>query len=114
MTTIISRDELAAAIEQQDLTLIDTLPAAYYDKQHLPGAVNLVLADVDAHAADLLPDKNARLVTYCTGPTCQNSTQVAARLRELGYTNVSKYADGIEDWTAAGLPTESSVPADSM
>ncbi|MBL0885732.1 hypothetical protein [Myceligenerans indicum] len=25
-------------------------------------------------------------------------------------TGVSRYADGIEDWTAAGLPTESNLP----
>lgn len=108
MTTIITRDELTAAIEQGSVTLIDTLPASYYDQQHLPGAINLVLDDVEAHASDLLPDLDARLVTYCTGPSCRNSSQFAAKLAELGYTNVSKYVAGIEDWTAAGLRTEGS------
>lgn len=107
MTTIINRNELTSAIEQGDVILIDTLPASYYNKQHLPEAINLVLDDVETAAAKVLPDKNARLVTYCTGPTCQNSSQVAAKLTQLGYTNVSKYTAGIEDWTAAGLPTES-------
>jgi rhodanese-related sulfurtransferase len=32
---------------------------------------------------------------------------VADRLTALGYTNVRKYREGIEDWTTAGLPTES-------
>lgn len=106
MTEIITRDELTTALENQSVTLIDTLPASYYDQQHLPGAINLVLDGVEAAAAEALPDKDAPLVTYCTGPSCQNSSQVAARLRELGYTNVRKYTDGIEDWTSAGLPTE--------
>jgi rhodanese-related sulfurtransferase len=33
---------------------------------------------------------------------------VADRLTALGYANVRKYREGIDDWTRAGLPTESS------
>ena len=32
---------------------------------------------------------------------------VADRLTALGYAHVRKYGEGIEDWVAAGLPTES-------
>jgi rhodanese-related sulfurtransferase len=54
------------------------------------------------------PGHPGAIVTYCcTGPSCPNSGQVAGRLTALGYANVRKYAEGIEDWTAAGLPTES-------
>jgi rhodanese-related sulfurtransferase len=38
---------------------------------------------------------------------CRNSELVGSRLLALGYTNVRKYREGIEDWVAAGLPTES-------
>jgi rhodanese-related sulfurtransferase len=31
---------------------------------------------------------------------------VADRLTRLGYQNVRKYRDGIEDWAAAGLALE--------
>jgi rhodanese-related sulfurtransferase len=65
---------------------------------------------VDAQAAAVLPDRGAALVTYCTGPSCPNSGQVADRLTALGYQNVRKYKEGIEDWTTAGLPTETGVP----
>lgn len=58
-------------------------------------------------APTLLPDHDAVIVTYCSNPACPNSGQVADRLTHLGYTNVRKYAEGIEDWTNAGLPTES-------
>ena len=33
----------------------------------------------------------------------------AGRLTALGYANVRKYAEGIQDWTDAGLPTEFGV-----
>ncbi len=42
-----------------------------------------------------------------------NSGQVAARLEQLGYTNIRKYPDGIQDWGDAGLPIEQGAPAHS-
>ncbi|MCK2241675.1 MULTISPECIES: rhodanese-like domain-containing protein [unclassified Crossiella] len=107
MTAVITRDELKLAIEQQAVLVLDTLGGEYYAQQHLPGALELVLADVEAKAAGLLPDRDAAIVTYCTGPTCPNSGQVADRLTALGYTNVRKYREGIQDWVRAGLPVTS-------
>jgi len=109
MTALISRDALQAAIGAGTVTVVDALGGDYYAKQHLPGAVALAPGDVDALASTVLPDKNAAIVTYCTGPSCPNSGQVATRLTTLGYTNVRKYAEGIQDWTDAGLRTESGV-----
>ena len=107
MTALISRDELKAAIDAGTVTVVDALGGDYYAKQHLPAAVPLTPGDVDAQASRVLPDRDAVIVTYCTGPSCPNSGQVADRLTALGYTNVRKYREGIEDWTAAGLSTES-------
>ncbi|MBF6440273.1 rhodanese-like domain-containing protein [Nocardia cyriacigeorgica] len=106
MTELITREQLAAEVEAGAVTVIDALGGDYYAKQHLPGAIALLAADVDADAARLLPDKHAAIVTYCSNAACPNSQQVAGKLEKLGYTNVRKYRDGIEDWTAAGLPVE--------
>lgn len=111
MAQTISRDEVKTGLDAGTLTLVDALPESYYNQQHLPGAINLVADDVDTRAAELLPNKNASIVTYCSNPACANSGQVAAKLKNLGYTNVRKYGDGIQDWTEAGLPTESGLPA---
>lgn len=107
MTSLITRDQLQAAIEADAVTVVDALGGEYYAKQHLPGAVALVPGDVDAEAPALLPDRDAAIVTYCSNPACPNSGQVADRLTALGYTNVRKYREGIQDWVEAGLPTES-------
>ena len=108
MTTLISRDELKAGIDSGTVIVVDALGGDYYAKQHLPGAVALTPGEVDALASSVLPDRDASIVTYCTGPSCPNSGQVADRLTALGYANVRKYRDGIQDWVDAGLPTESS------
>lgn len=111
MTALISRTDLQAAVEAGSVVLVDALPDSYYAQQHLPGALNLVADDVETRAATLLPDKNAAIVTYCSNPACSNSGQVATKLENLGYSNVRKYAEGIQDWVEAGLPTESGVAA---
>jgi rhodanese-related sulfurtransferase len=109
MTTLISRDQLQAEIDAGTVTVIDALGGEYYAKQHLPGAIPLVENAVTEHAEALLPDRTAPIVTYCSNPACPNSGRVAEKLEALGYTGVRKYREGIEDWVAAGLPTESGV-----
>ncbi|MFE3102138.1 rhodanese-like domain-containing protein [Nocardia tengchongensis] len=107
MTALITREELLKEIEAGTVTVLDTLGGAYYTKAHLPGAVALVGADVETQAPQLLPDRDAAIVTYCSNAACSNSQHVATELERLGYTNVRKYRDGIQDWTEAGLPIES-------
>jgi rhodanese-related sulfurtransferase len=109
MTTLISRDELRAAIATGTVTVLDALGGAYWEQQHLPGALPLTADRVADEAAALLPDKDAFVVTYCSNPACANSQDVATKLENLGYRNVRKYREGIEDWTNAGLPVESGV-----
>jgi rhodanese-related sulfurtransferase len=113
MTTSISRAELQVALNTGTVVLVDALPESYYTQQHLPGAINLVADDVDDRATTLLPDRDALIVAYCSNPACSNSGQVATKLENLGYTNVRKYAEGIQDWVEAGLPVESEVGARS-
>lgn len=107
MTTVIDRTELQALIAAGTVTLVDALPQSYYDQAHLPGALNLVESDVVTRAADLLPDLTATIVTYCSNVSCGNSLAVARGLERLGYEDVRTYPDGIQDWVAAGLPTQS-------
>lgn len=106
MTTLITRDELQAAIADGSATVLDALAGAYWEKQHLPGALPLHADDVEQEHAELLPDRDALIVTYCSNAACPNSQQVATKLEKLGYTNVRKYREGIQDWTEAGLPVE--------
>jgi rhodanese-related sulfurtransferase len=111
MTALITREELREAIARKEVVVLDALGGTYYEQRHLPGALPLVESDVVAQAPDLLPDKDAALVTYCSNPSCPNSQAVANRLTALGYRNVRKYREGIQDWVEAGLPTETGASA---
>lgn len=84
MTALITRIQLESLRTAGEAVLVDALPASYYDQQQLPGALKLVESEVDARAAQLLPDKGATIVTYCSNAACGNSQAVANRLQRLG------------------------------
>jgi rhodanese-related sulfurtransferase len=108
----ISRQDLHALIGRRDpLVLVEALPAGYFAKGHLPGAINLPHNKVREMAPSLLPDRNAAIVTYCASATCRNSHIAADTLRAMGYTIVRVYAEGKQDWTEAGLPVETDAAA---
>ncbi|MGW6697201.1 rhodanese-like domain-containing protein [Nocardia sp. NPDC055049] len=109
MTALITRDELAAEIAANSVIVLDALGPEYYAKAHLPGALNLTADEVADRAADLLPDRDAAIVTYCSNAACGNSEAVAMKLEALGYTNIRKYREGIQDWSDAGLTIETSA-----
>jgi rhodanese-related sulfurtransferase len=104
----ISRDELHTAISAGAVTVVDALPSRPYDRRHLPHAVNVVAEHPDETVRAVLADPHAPIAVYSTDEDCERGPELVTRLRELGYTNVRLYPDGIEDWIASGLPVEKS------
>lgn len=41
MVRTITRDEVSAKIDSGTAVVVEALPAAYYEAEHLPGALNL-------------------------------------------------------------------------
>ena len=107
MTRTITREQLQATIEEKEqVILLEALPESYYRKGHLPGALHLPHDRVRELAPKLVPDKDSAIVTYCASAICQNSHIAAETLRAMGYTNVSVYVGGKQDWAEAGLALE--------
>ena len=106
----ISRTELRDLIDAGSVTVVEALPAEYYEQGHLPGAINIPHTEVRDLAPSLLPDKDAQIVVYCANLPCPNSGIATHVLGKLGYTNVRDYAEGKADWTEAGLPLEQAAP----
>lgn len=65
----VSRDELIRGLAANRITLVDVLSPESFAARHIPGAVNLPVAEIPRRAAEVLPDRRARIVTYCGGPT---------------------------------------------
>jgi len=106
MARTIARDELKLAIDAGEVTVVETLREEHYSQGHLPGAIHIHFEQISECAPELLPDKEAAIVTYCSNTACRNSEIAANELTAMGYTNVRKYAQGKEDWQRAGLPLQ--------
>ena len=110
MARTITRDELHRAIEASSVTVVETLREEHFAQGHLPGAIHIHFEQIGERAPELLLDKEAPIVTYCSNTACRNSGVAQAKLARLGYTNVLKYAEGKDDWVTAGLPLEAGAP----
>jgi rhodanese-like protein len=65
MARIISRDELRQVIDQDAAQLVDVLTRDEYDEEHIPGAINLPLRELDAATAARVLDASRPMITYC-------------------------------------------------
>jgi rhodanese-related sulfurtransferase len=63
----ITRDELEEVVGTA--TLVDVLSPASFATRHIPGAINLPVADIPGRAHEVLPDRDAPIVVYCGSPT---------------------------------------------
>jgi rhodanese-related sulfurtransferase len=112
MSKTIARDELARRIQSGNPpVLLEALPERYYTQKHLPGALLFPHDQVNQLAPALVPDRGTEIVVYCASRTCQNSHIAAQRLTQLGYTDVTVYAGGKQEWEEGGLPLESGAEA---
>jgi len=89
----------------EEFALVDTLPEDSFREGHLPGAVNMPSDEIAQRAEDEL-DKEATVVMYCAGYTCQASTVAAKKLVEIGYSNVLDFKAGKQGWQKAGFELE--------
>lgn len=54
----------AAAAREQQAQLIEVLPAAEYEDEHLPGAINIPLKELDRETTRGL-DRGRPVIAYC-------------------------------------------------
>lgn len=96
----ISIAELKRAIAEKKVVLIDVNGTESFQRGHVPSAVNFV--EVKDKLASVLPkDKDALVVAYCGGPSCNAYTRAANAAKSLGYTNVKHLSAGISGWLQA-------------
>lgn len=105
--TPIDREGVAEEIARGRAVVVEALPAPYYEDAHLPGARNLPHDATEHTIGEVLPDRDATVIVYCSNLACPNSTILSRRLAQLGYSDVREYEAGKEDWITAGLLVES-------
>ncbi|MBF0257146.1 MAG: metalloregulator ArsR/SmtB family transcription factor [Gammaproteobacteria bacterium] len=97
----IPAEELLQRARDGLVTVLDVRPPEEYAAGHLPGAINISLADLEQ--LQLNPD--AEIVAYCRGPYCVLAYSAVEKLRQRGL-KARRLADGYPEWKDAGLPVE--------
>lgn len=113
---IADRDEVFASIDNDDVCLIDTLPAEFYRGEmtiyarpgHIPGASNICGLDLldesgrfrsDSDLAALHKSaQDVRTITYCGGGIMASAN--AFVMTRLGFTDVAVYTASLQEWAA--------------
>lgn len=92
--------------------LVDARIEELYTAGHLPGAVSLPLAEIDAQLEAFKTEiPLARsLVVYCSGYGCSDSFELASVLIAAGYQDVMIYEGGFPEWRDAGRPISKGTP----
>lgn len=110
----ITRTDLGSQLSSPNPpVVIDVLPEEEYALAHLQGASNACVFKVTFvdDVRKLAPDPSKPLVVYGNSSRDLASTTAAEKLIGAGYTHVSDYRGGLEDWRAAGLPVAANAAA---
>lgn len=82
------------------VTVIDVRPGDEFADGHLPGAVNIPLAELQVRLDEVPAD--TEVVAYCRGPWCVLAFEAVALLRAHG-REARRLDGGLPEWRRAGL-----------
>jgi rhodanese-related sulfurtransferase/DNA-binding HxlR family transcriptional regulator len=99
----ISREELVRRMREDDIVLLDVRSEDEFEAGHLPGAINIPVAELESRLAELAADKV--VVAYCRGTHCVLSADALAILDTRGRA-ARHFPGGFADWQLAGLNVE--------
>lgn len=99
----VTTDELLQLLGDGDPIVLDVRPEEEYRAGHLPGAVSVPVKHLEQYLEQIPPDRE--VIAYCRGPYCVFADEAVQLLRGRGYS-ARRFALGLPDWRAAGLPVE--------
>lgn len=99
---VFALDDLALALAERDVFMVDVREVAEYEAGHIEGSINIPIRELPAHL-DLLPGLDAEIIIICQGGARAMLAQ--ASLNVLGYMNAKTLAGGFGAWSGADYPT---------
>ena len=107
------KNEVLAALENENISVIDVLPIQSYEGAHITGSVNLSCMDLMEGMDYLLPNeklsshlqeasRHQRIITYCGGGIAAALSAMAHYM--VGQENVAVYDGSLNEWIAEKLP----------
>ena len=87
----------------KDFTLIDARDSDDFNKGHIPGALSILLSEIDEHSNNIF-EKDTTIVVYSNDINCPASGLVSSKLDRLGYGPVYNYDPSYADWIERAYP----------
>lgn len=97
----LTRDDLDHRLRSRRYLVLDVRPEIEYAHGHLPGAINIPLAQLADKIGGLRMDK--RIVVYCRGAYCRFADQALEILRGGGFDAIG-LDGGWQEWRAEARP----------
>lgn len=91
-------------INREKAVLIDVSEPDEYAAEHVSGARNVPLGELESRLPAAAKNKARPLILVCATGT--RSSRAVAAARKLGYEDVRPLAGGLKAWRAANLPVE--------
>jgi rhodanese-related sulfurtransferase/DNA-binding transcriptional ArsR family regulator len=99
-TEAVTRAELLDRARAGDLVIVDVRPGNEFAAGHLPGAVNIPVAELADRLDELPPD--TEVVAYCRGASCVMAHDAVRLLTAHGY-RARRAEEGALEWRTDGL-----------
>jgi rhodanese-related sulfurtransferase len=98
---LISVIELKEKLDRNDdFKLVMTFSEQGFLAKHIPGSLNVYSEE----SAKGEIDPSDELVLYCVNEICLASITAYRQLSEHGFTNLRRFAGGLEEWGKMGFP----------
>jgi rhodanese-related sulfurtransferase len=99
----VTTQRVAAMLKSGSVTIVDARMVRDFDHGHIPGSVNIPPESPPGMRRGLLASmpRGGPIIIYCQSLTCPFSEQLAGDLLSDGFTNLSLYRGGWEEWSAS-------------
>ena len=109
----VGKDEVLAALRDDRISTVNTLPESAYDQAHISGSTCVPCSNFLDNWSRLLPNEelkerlgefspDKKIITYCGGGGAATVNAVVHKL--VGNPNVAVYDGSMSEWTGEGLP----------
>jgi rhodanese-related sulfurtransferase len=106
MARLMSSTELKERMDgEEEFVLVDVNDPEDFNKEHIPGATNIPLANL-AETVKAELSKNQRIVVYGKDHDDESSNRASDVLEGMGYRKVADFDGGVYAWKRAGFLTE--------
>ncbi|MGW9684902.1 rhodanese-like domain-containing protein [Flagellimonas sp. 2504JD1-5] len=93
----ITKPELTAVLEHEDVQLIDVRRPEEYNQGHISGSININILDSGGfEKAAALLDKQKPVYIYCQAG--KRSKKASKKLKAMGFITIYDYSDGYGSW----------------